>query len=339
MIPAPDLHLHLPGKGVWVALLMVLFVGGASSNGPPGGRLAAAELARAVTDVPKLRSSVDLVALDVCVKTRDGHPSKGLKAEEFLILENDVAQKLALFSIAGHMPVAVNLLVDNSHSMTGVRLDRAKVAAAEFIGTLRQDDLVEVMSFNDRVNLRYPLGADREQAKLSLNDISATGMTRLYEAVLVALRSLDRAQRDRSIEYRNVIIVLSDGEDTGSRPPFDDVLEDVRRSGVLVYTISLRTGDDDRVAAPRWEMALLAYDTGGRAFGVRDVAELPRIYQEIGVELVHLYRIGYVPSPLARDGAWRTISVRVPTADLVVRTRSGYYAPRLSLKALLGSER
>jgi VWFA-related protein len=97
---------------------------------------------------------------------------------------------------------------------------------------------------------------------------------------------------------------------------------------VLVYTISLLTDEHDRAVAPRWQMAQLAHDTGGRAVAVRDPNGLSAIYQEIGLELLHLYRLGYVPSSGMRDGSWRTISVRVPRQDLVIHTRSGYYAPR-----------
>jgi VWFA-related protein len=267
--------------------------------------------------------------LDVCIKNRDGHPTKGLNPEDFLILENDVPQRIALFSVAGRVPLAVALLIDNSRSMFGEALDRAKVAGAKFIDILRPDDLVEVMSFNERANLRYALGADHQQAKSSMNDISATGGTRLYEAVVVALHDIERAQQIRKIEYRDVIIVLSDGEDTHSRLPFDEVLEAVRRSGVLVYTISLRTEHRGQTDAPLWQMSLLAHDTGGRAVAIHDLADLTQTYEDINTELVNLYRIGYEPSPPMRDGSWRTISIRVPSATLVVRSRSGYYAPRV----------
>lgn len=276
----------------------------------------------------QFKSGVDLVALDVCVRNRNGRPTARLKPEDFLILENNVPQQIALFSAEGRTRLAVALLVDNSHSMAGSRLERARVAAAEFIGILRSDDLVEVISFNERANLRYPLGTNHQQAKLSLNEISATGMTGLYEAALVALGRLAHAQRSRAVEYRKVMVLLSDGEDTSSRLSFDDVLEDARRSGVLVYTISLRTDQHDRVVAPPWQMAHLANDTGGRAVGVRDLASLTQIYRDIGAEILDLYRLGYVPSAPVRDGTWRSVSVRVPAKDLVIRTRSGYYAPR-----------
>jgi VWFA-related protein len=312
--------------------VVVIFLGIASThaqvvNSWSAGSRARGGAANAPAERPQFKSGVDLVSLDVCVRSRDGRPTSDLKPEDFLILENNIPQQIALFSTEGRVRLAVALLVDNSASMAGRRLERARVAAAEFLGILRSDDLVEVISFNERVNLGYPLGTDHEQAKLSLNAISAAGMTRLYEAVLVALRRLERAQHSRTDEYRNVMILLSDGEDTGSRLPFDDVLEDVRRSDVLVYTISLRTDEHDRVA-PVWQMARLAYDTGGQAVAVRDLAGLTQIYEDIGVELLHLYRLAYVPSTPVRDGSWRSVSVRVPTKDLVIRTRSGYYAPR-----------
>jgi Ca-activated chloride channel family protein len=277
---------------------------------------------------PQFRSGVDLVSLDVCVRNRNGQLTTGLKPEDFLVLENNVSQRIVLFSAEGRTRLSVSLLVDSSHSMAGPRLERAKAAAAEFIGTLRPDDLVEVISFNERVNVRYALGMDQQRARLSLNEISAAGMTGLYEAALVALRRLEHAQRSRTVEYRNVIVLLTDGEDTSSRLPFDDVLEDVRGSGVLVYTISLRTDKHDRAVAPSWQLAQLASNTGGRAVAVGDLANLAQTYREIGAELLDLYRLAYVPSALARDGSWRSVSVRVPGKDLVIRTRSGYYAPR-----------
>lgn len=306
-----------------------------------------AQLADPVTRVEKtavapqlqFKGGIDLVALDVCVKNRDGNPTQGLRPEDFLILENEVPQRIALFSTAGRVPLAVALLVDNSRSMFGEPLERARVAGARFIDILRPDDLVEVLSFNERANLRYKLGADHDRAKASLNDIVAAGATRLYETVLVAARDLERAQRKRTTEYRNVIIVLSDGEDTHSRLTFDDVLEEVRRSGVLVYTISLRTKHRDETDAPRWQMNLLAYDTGGRSVAIQDLEGLTKTYEDIHTELINLYRIGYVPSNAVHDGSWRAISIRLPSAALVVRARSGYYAPRLSSSIFQQSRR
>ena len=279
---------------------------------------------------PRFRTGVDLVPLDVCVRARSGEPAAGLTPNEFLVLENNVPQEIAFFATEGRVRLAVSLLIDVSQSMAGPRLERARAAAAEFLDTLRPDDLVEVISFNERATVLYPLGPDHNRATLALADLSSSGATGLFEAVLVALRRLGRAEHIPHAEYRDVMIVISDGDDTSSRPSFDDVLEDVRRSSVILYSISLQDDASDRLAAPHWSMGQLAHDTGGRAVAVRDPENLADVYREIGLELLHLYRLAYVPSSPNPGGKWRTVSVRVPDRDVVVRTRSGYYAPRHS---------
>jgi Ca-activated chloride channel family protein len=211
--------------------------------------------------------------------------------------------------------------------MQGRQLERARAAAGALIDMLRPDDLVEVMSFNDYATVRYPMGADHDLAKSVLAGIPAGGGTALYEAVLVAVHNQDQARRDHSGEYREVVVVLSDGENTAGQVAFDVVLDRVRRSGVMVYTIATVEDAHSRVAAPPWEMAKLAFDSGGLAVSSREPENLTRIYQDIAAELLHLYRVGYSPAPLVQDGSWRRVTVRAAGKGVVVRARSGYYAP------------
>lgn len=160
------------------------------------------------------QSRIDLVAVDVCVKRTDGSSETELKPEDFLLLENDVPQKISLFSAEGHVPLAVSILVDSSESMSGPPLRRAQAAAGALIDLLRPDDLVEVMSFNDRASLRYPLGPDHARAKSTLELISAGGETALYDAVVVAVHNQEHAQHKRTADYREVMVLLSEGENT-----------------------------------------------------------------------------------------------------------------------------
>lgn len=146
--------------------------------------------------------------------------------------------------------------------------------------------------------------------------------------MLVGLRDLERAQHAGLTDHHNALVILSDGEDTSSLVSFDHVLEDVRRSGMMIHAISRRTDERQRWLAPPCALSRLAYDSGGRAVAVQTVADLASIYQEIGLELQHLYRLGFEPAPSIRDGRWRSISVRVPGKDVRVRARSGCYAPR-----------
>jgi VWFA-related protein len=285
---------------------------------------------RSLRSLPQFSSGVELVPLEVCVKDRNGQPTQGLGPADFMVLENDVLQRITFFFPEHRTRLAVTLLVDASQSMKGERLERAKAAAAGFIDILRDDDLVEVMSFNERADLLYALGPDRQQAAAALHEISAGGRTGLHEAVLAALGRFERTSHGDHSDDRQVLIVLSDGEDTSSLPTFDDVLDMARRSHVLVYTVSLPNAGGSRHGSG-WQMTRLAHDTGGRTVAVKTLAELLPLYQDIAAELIHLYRIGFVPTHGRAEG-WRSIKVRVPGKDVVVRTRAGYYAspPRRS---------
>lgn len=299
-----------------------------ASVSPPGAPGALPQERRASTPArTSFRSGADLVALDVCVKDRDGRFISGLTRDDFVILDEGRPQAPSVFVADGRVPLAVAVLVDRSGSMAGEKLERAKAAAAAFIRMLGQEDLVEVLAFDARVERVVPFGADRPAANAGIAGLTAGGQTGLFEAIKVALWDLGRVNSRPRGEPRKGILVLSDGEDTSSRLTFEDVLEEVRQSGVLVYAVSLRTDDRNRPLAAPYQLAQFAFDTGGRAIAVTDLSSLTPIYEAIAAELSHLYRLGYAPAPAVRDGRWHALSVRVRYPDARVRTRTGYYAP------------
>jgi len=278
----------------------------------------------AVLTQSQFTTSVDLVAIDVCATDRSGRPAQ-IDPDELMVFDNGTRQQIALFSPGDRLPLAVSLLIDGSRSMNHGLLDQARAAATALIDQLPDDSLVEVMSFNDRAAVLYPMGADRHAAALTLSDLAPTGGTSLYEAVLVAIRRQQHAERTRHGTYREVIVVLTDGEDTWRRVDFDVVLDEARRSRVLVYPVVLPPHDAPDSGTP-WRMTQLALDTGGKAVAARHATDLTTIYEQIAADIRNLYRVGYVPSPLVRDGAWHQVQVRATRDDVVVHTRSGYYA-------------
>ena len=78
----------------------------------------------------------------------------------------------------------------------------------------------------------------------------AGGSTSLYNAIYIALKELKkvRAQSTEDVR-RQAIVVLSDGEDTSSLMPFEEVLELAKRSETAIYTIGLRSKRPGRPAA------------------------------------------------------------------------------------------
>jgi Ca-activated chloride channel homolog len=268
---------------------------------------------------------VGMVAVDVCATNHHGRPVP-VESSDLAVFDNGARQQIVMFSQGDRVPVAITLLVDSSQSMHGGLLDRATAAATALIEQLPADALVEVMSFNDHVTVPYPMGADHAQAERSLAELSPSGATALYEAVLVAIRDQQRAARNRADRYREVMVLLTDGENTAGRLDFDEVIDEARRSGILVYPVVVPPHDAPE-SGPPWQMMQLASDTGGETVAARGADDLTSIYERIAADVRNLYRIGYVPSPLVRDGAWHQIQIRAVGKDVVLRTRSGYYAP------------
>lgn len=272
---------------------------------------------------PTFRSGVDLVTLDVCVKDVAGRPVGSLEAADFFLFDDGRPQHVAFFVPAERLAIEAVLLLDRSASMYGEKIVQAKHAAAAFIDALGPDDRVGALAFNERAEWAAPLGSERATALAAIEALSATGATGLFEAIHIATRALEA--RRGAAESRQALVVLSDGEDTSSRLDFEEVLDATRRSGVVVYAVSLHTDERGRELAVPFELAQLAFDTGGRTFTPRG-RTLASIYEEIAAELRHLYRLGYVPDRERADGRWHQIAVRLTNRDAVIRTRSGYYA-------------
>jgi len=287
--------------------------------------LLAGAIAPAVATQARFQAGVELVAMDVCATDRSGR-AVPIGAEDLAMFDNGVRQQISIFSPGDRVPLAVTLLIDSSQSMHGGLLDRATRAANALIERLPPDSLVEVMSFNDHPTVRYPMGGDPREAAYALADMSPIGGTALYEAVIVAIRDQQHEARQRSASHRQVIVLLTDGENTAGRLNFDEVLDEARRSDILIYPVVLPPHDAP-ASGPPWRMTQLAVDTGGKLVAARPADDLTSIYEEIAADARNLYRVGYVPSPLVRDGAWHQVQVRAVGKDLVLRTRSGYYAP------------
>ena len=278
------------------------------------------------SDLPQtFKSGVDLVSLDVCVRDPSGGFMTGLTADDFLVLENGKPQRV-LFAVPGDaVPLTVMLLIDRSASMGGQKLERALEAVAQFPKLLGPKDQLAILAFNRRAVRVHAFGDDPARVPAALASLRATGMTALYDALLVAANDLVRLRRGGPPETREAMIILSDGEDTASLVGFEEVLPVLRRSSSLVYAISLRADARGGWLGANWPLLALARDTGGRALGVPRLTAIADLYREIDAEIRHLYRIGYVSADKRRDGQRRSISVRVLSRDARVHTRAGYH--------------
>jgi Ca-activated chloride channel family protein len=278
---------------------------------------------------PSFRSGVELVSLNVTVADAQLRYATDLEQSEFQVYEDGVRQEVTYYN-RSNLPIGLALLVDTSASME-TRLTTAQEAASGFARRLRQQDLAEIIDFDSRVNILQPFTNNTEHLVQAIRRTSAGGSTSLYNAVYIALKELKKiVAKDAEDIRRQAIVVLSDGEDTSSLLPFDEVMDLAKRSETAIYAIGLRDSNDGPgrgFKEAEFVLRQLAQETGGRTFFPSDVAELPAIYTQIAEELSSQYTIGYTSKNAKRDGAWRRVVVRVSRPNLTARTKQGYFAP------------
>ncbi len=278
---------------------------------------------------PSFRSTLALVMLNVTVIGPGGQYVAGLSGNDFHVTEDGRPQELAYFAPA-NIPLSVSLVLDTSSSMDD-EMALSRQAAMDFIAKLRPGDVAEIVSFDSRVEVLQTMTADRALLNAAIQRMRAGGATALYNAVYIVLRGLAKAKPNTDDDVRRqVIVVLSDGEDTSSLVTFDHLLDAARRSQTAIYTVGLglEEGTGPRSTRQDGEFGLrqLARETGGRLFMPRRPTDLAEVYDQIASELTSQYVLGYLSNNARADGAWRRISVRVAGPSLQARTRAGYYA-------------
>jgi Ca-activated chloride channel family protein len=277
------------------------------------------------------RAGVDLVSLNVTVTDGTTRYVTDLAAEQFNVFEDGVKQDVTFFSRT-NLPIALALLLDTSASMES-KLATAQEAAIGFARRLRAQDLAEVIDFDSRVIVLQNFSNSAAELEQAIHKTSAGGSTSMYNAVYIALKDLKKVVARNSEEIRRqAIVVLSDGEDTSSLLPFEEVLDLAKRSETAIYAIGLRTPDGPGSTTKGFKEAefvlrQFAQETGGRAFFPTQVADLAAIYGQISDELSSQYTVGYTSRNTRRDGSWRRVVVRTTRPNLTARTKLGYFAP------------
>ncbi len=279
---------------------------------------------------PSFRAGVELVSLNVTVTDAAARYVTTLEKDDFNVFEDGVKQDVTFFNKT-NLPIALSLMIDTSASMD-TKLQTAQEAAIGFVRRLRVQDAAEVIDFDSRVTILANFTNNAPELEQAIRKTSAGGSTSLYNAIYIALKDLKKLVAKNVEEIRRrAIVLLSDGEDTSSLLPFEEVLDLAKRSETAIYAIGLRAGEGspESKGFKEAEFALrqLAQETGGRAFFTNQSLDLAKVYSQISDELSSQYTIGYTSRNPRRDGAWRRIVVRANGQQLIARTKQGYFGP------------
>lgn len=274
------------------------------------------------------KTGVDVAAFAVTVASRDGETVAGLKAEDFDVREDGVAQALTYFvsgadSAGDAVPLHIGLLFDTSESMDR-DLTFSRNAAIKFLKTFSTAVDFTLVEFADDVRAARFSQTEFPRLVERIRSSKAKGRTSLYDAVTVYLGSaFDQTGR-------KVLVIFTDGDDTSSSRRWDETLRLLRASDVTVYPLGFLSNRGSARLLLQSKLVEIARLTGGRAVFPSSMKELDSMYAAIAAEIRGQYVLGYVPTNSTRDGKWRKVEITVkrPASErLQVRTRQGYFSP------------
>jgi len=153
------------------------------------------------------------------------------------------------------------------------------------------------------------------------------GGTKLYDSIFLGADEIMRKQTGRK-----ALILLSDGEDQGSKTTLSTAIETAQRADTLVYSILFVDSEMGgirgfgRIDRPDGKkvMQQMSRETGARFFEVSKKMPIEKVFSSIEEDLRNQYSIGYTPEGTPA-GAYRHIHLGARQKGLIVQTREGYY--------------
>jgi VWFA-related protein len=305
------------------------------------------------TPVATFKQSVSLVDMFFTVKDKNGNLVPHLTQQNCKVDENKEPQALKTFVAETDQPLTLGILLDTSGSQQRL-LPMEVDAASQFIQqVLRSKDEAFAANFDVNVDLlqdytNSPRLLTHALSKAQINTAGGNGSgipglgggtvptvgdpkgTLLYDAIYLAAN-----EKMNQETGRKAVIILTDGEDEGSREKIGDAIAAANRNNVIIYVIlcadremywSQGEGYFGYSPAKR-----ISDETGGRIIDVgNNGKKLQAAFQQIQDELRTQYVASYTPSDAKADGTFRKVTVDChgdAGQDLKVQVRKGYYAP------------
>jgi Ca-activated chloride channel homolog len=270
-----------------------------------------------------IRVQSDEVTLQATVIDQKHHLVTTLAPANFVIYEDGQPQPITSFK-REDIPVSIGIVVDNSGSMRTKRNAVTK-AVINLVQASNPKDEVFIVNFNDEPWLDQDFTNNVSLMREALDRVDSRGGTALYDAVMASADHLAKGAR----REKKVLLVITDGDDNESRESLEQAVRTVQsENGPTIYAIGILSPEDRQRTAKR-ALEALSLQTGGVAFFPKNIEEVDEITQEVAHDIRNQYSITYKPTNPRSNGGYRAVKVvaRAPGYhDLVVRTRSGYFA-------------
>ena len=274
-----------------------------------------------------LKAETEITLVPISVTDPYGRLVTGLEQENFRVFEDNSEQEIVRFT-SEDVPISIGVIFDMSGSMSD-KIEKSRLAAVQFFRTANPQDEFLLVNFNDRAQLASNFTGSVEELQNHLMFTAARGETALLDGIYLGLSEMKGARNTKK-----ALLIISDGGDNHSRYSETDIRRYAREADVQIYAIGLFEPNGGPTPEEQLGPSLLSdltQMTGGRAFAVNNLKDLPDVATKISMELRNQYVLGYRPSDHNHDGKWRKIKIKLRPPKglppLTVYAKTGYYAP------------
>lgn len=291
-------------------------------------------------EVTQSATAVKPVALTTIVYNGKGNLVTGLQRENFkAFIDNKPAEIVDFREEDG--PLSVGIVFDASASVGYPQLMRPLIKSSQqalstFLQTSNPANEYFLMAFNLKPQLMLDWSSDSRAIINTLSMVQPKGNTAFYDACYLAL---NKAQHGRY--SRQVLILITDGEDNVSTYSLNQVRDELKASGVVVYSLNFAgTGEAGSALGMEGQHILedLSSVSGGRFFYQRfgramSTSDASDAFEVISQELRHQYTITVMSNISSDNNKWHKIRIKLQAATsapgemkhLSARTREGFY--------------
>ncbi len=226
------------------------------------------------------------------VAARTDKSGAQITAKQLSVYDNGIEQSIRNFT-PDPSPAHIVLLVDNSLT---IRADVEKLerAAREFAYEIFQGDKLLIVGYDEEAEIVSDWTDDAKSIESSLKLFRKKGQPHLFDAANAVIEQALKTTPGQ----KNVIVVISDGLDRGSKTTFDKTLDALQRLDITVYAVQAtdRTRGAIRrdVPKPRQVIDKLVEGTGGAIFSIDEPSLAAKsICDELRK---NRYVVSYIPS-------------------------------------------
>ncbi|MFZ0859812.1 MAG: VWA domain-containing protein [Candidatus Sulfotelmatobacter sp.] len=291
-----------------------------------------------------LKVNVNVVQLFFNVKDKHGALIPNLTKNDFEVSEDGKPQTIKYFTAETNLPLTLGIMIDASGSQRNV-IDMEKEVGGAFLRQILTDkDEAYVISFDISVDLLQDFTRDVHRLQAALNkakvnvDYTSGGIpgmgggpvpqhnspgTLLYDAVYLSAHDMLAKEVGRK-----AMVLLTDGQDEGSRLKIQDAIEAAQKADAIVYVLLCadRGFYGGFGYSGEYDMRKLTEQTGGRVINVGNKFDkLREAFDQIAAELRSQYNIGYTPTNTKLDGSYRKLEIK-DKQGYKIQARAGYYA-------------